>query len=55
MSRDELILLAILLVVAGPLIWIRAKTDKVHAEAARRVFKSWSRAWRRLGGSNKKG
>lgn len=54
MSRNEVVLLAILLLFLGPLIWMRAKMDKMYGDAARRRFSSWTHTWRRLGGSKKK-
>ena len=54
MTTDEAILLAVAILVLVPLIWIRLVADSLYSDATRRVWKSWSRTWRRLGGPNSK-
>jgi len=44
MTRDQVALLAVLIVVLVPLMWARAKMDRLHSDAAKRVFRSWGRA-----------
>lgn len=49
MRRDEVALLAILILVLVPLAWIRWQIDRSSIAATKRVFESWRQTWRRLG------